>query len=232
MADHRYLVSSEVHEPKHISTSTSSDAGKVITPVSSGGSSELRQLSLSDLSDGSAVITEDSLLLSDTFNYQGWEMIEDGLITTPTILVGTTPTKVTIDDEGEDNNTNADYLPRSIRGVSNLWNRTTNRLEPVASGDTYNIRLNVTVTAVTSNPQFLTCQLDIGSTSSPSIVVAESSVAVGRTEPYVVSFAFPIFCLDTFVANGGQFFLSTHSNDLTIGARSLLITRTGSGSNI
>lgn len=43
MPEIRTLVSSEVHEPKHISNSTAADAGKVITPLS-GGTSELRSL--------------------------------------------------------------------------------------------------------------------------------------------------------------------------------------------
>jgi len=43
MPDHRILVSSETHEPKHITNSTSADAGKVITPLG-GGASELRSL--------------------------------------------------------------------------------------------------------------------------------------------------------------------------------------------
>jgi hypothetical protein len=43
MTDHRILVSSETHEPKHITNSTAADAGKVITP-SAGGASILRKL--------------------------------------------------------------------------------------------------------------------------------------------------------------------------------------------
>ena len=43
MPDHRILVSSETHEPKHITNSTGADAGKVITPLG-GGASELRAL--------------------------------------------------------------------------------------------------------------------------------------------------------------------------------------------
>lgn len=43
MPDIRTLVSSEIHEPKHISNTTSADAGKVITPLS-GGESVLRNL--------------------------------------------------------------------------------------------------------------------------------------------------------------------------------------------
>ncbi|QDP51655.1 MAG: hypothetical protein Tp1100MES1331091_23 [Prokaryotic dsDNA virus sp.] len=48
MAEHRTLLSTDVHEPKHITDSTSADAGKVITP-STGGSSELRYLTPSEV---------------------------------------------------------------------------------------------------------------------------------------------------------------------------------------
>jgi len=46
--EHTTLVSSEVHQPKHISDSTAADAGKVITPTS-GGESELRFLTPSEV---------------------------------------------------------------------------------------------------------------------------------------------------------------------------------------
>ena len=46
--EHRTMVSADVHEPKHISDSTASDAGKVITPLS-GGTSELRNLTPSEV---------------------------------------------------------------------------------------------------------------------------------------------------------------------------------------
>lgn len=48
MPDIRTLVSTEIHEPKHISDSTSADAGKVITPLNSG-ESELRKLTPSEV---------------------------------------------------------------------------------------------------------------------------------------------------------------------------------------
>lgn len=51
--DHTNLNTSQVHEPKHISATTSSDAGKVITP-SSSGESELRNLTPDEV----GVVTE------------------------------------------------------------------------------------------------------------------------------------------------------------------------------
>jgi len=51
MADveHSTIASANCHEPKHISTASTSDTGKVITPSSTtSGESELRQLNLDD----------------------------------------------------------------------------------------------------------------------------------------------------------------------------------------
>lgn len=56
MPDHRFALSAEVHEPKHITSTTTADAGKVITPsATTSGESELRYLSSADLSDGASL---------------------------------------------------------------------------------------------------------------------------------------------------------------------------------
>ena len=52
MTAHLSLGSSEVHEPKHITTSSTGDAGKVITPSSTtAGSSELRNIKQSEVTE-------------------------------------------------------------------------------------------------------------------------------------------------------------------------------------
>lgn len=230
--DHRFALSAEVHEPKHITNSNTADSGKVITPSSStAGTSELRYLSLSDLSDGSSAVSLGALLDNDIINYQGWEMIEDGLVTTPSIVVGTSDTKLTVDDEGQANNTNASYLPRVIRGTGNLWNRSTHRINPIAVGDTYDLRVNLTISAAAGTPAVLTCLLDTGSTTSPTIVVAEDFRSINKTAPFTMTFDFPVFCLNNFFTNGGQIFLKTDAGSVTVEDRSILLVRTGSGNN-
>ena len=37
----------------------------------------------------------------------------------------------------------------------------------------------------------------------------EANISVSKTAPFTLSVGFPIFCLSTFVANGGQIFLNT-----------------------
>ena len=65
MADlqHSTLTSSQVHEPKHITSASTGDAGKVITPSgTSAGTSELRNLLESEISSKKSFIY---LTLSD-----------------------------------------------------------------------------------------------------------------------------------------------------------------------
>lgn len=228
--DHRNLVSSEVHEPKHISDSTSSDAGKVITPLS-GGDSELRYLSSADLSDGGDLLTEAIAKNNDALNYQGWQSVVDARVTTSTITVDTNETKITIDNEGDAAHINSDYLPLAIRGTGNLWDTTNSKITPINEGDSYEVRLNATVDSFVGTPELITAKLDIGGLSAPTIVVGEKSESASKTAPYVVTFNLPIFCLNTFVTNGGQIFMRTKAGSVNIGERSIFIVRTSSGNN-
>lgn len=77
--DHRTLVSADVHEPKHISDSTSADAGKVITPLS-GGSSELRNLTPSEV--GVQFLYGEASLDSNTTSFSITAASDSSLYTT------------------------------------------------------------------------------------------------------------------------------------------------------
>tara|TARA_R110000824_G_scaffold42703_1_gene125439 strand:+ start:271 stop:1047 length:777 start_codon:yes stop_codon:yes gene_type:complete len=165
-----------------------------------------------------------SLSQLNPVDFAGWEHIVDGLITTPSLNITTADSLLTIDGAGSASNST--YLPRDIRGTSNLFNTTTNKIMPIALGDSYDMRLQVEIVTSASNPTRLDCLLDIGGGVSPTIVVADQGVALKAGVPHTVIFSFPIFCLGTFVANGGQFFLHTNTGSLTIGKRTLLLTRT------
>lgn len=230
MPDHRFAQSSEVHEPKHITGSTTADSGFVITPSSStNGTSELRQLSLSDLADGADTVTETTLENNDKFNYQGWENVEDALVTTPDIAVTSTPTLLTIDDEGVSNDTNRDYLPNILAIGESLWDVANSKITPAVEGDTYLIRLNLGLTNPMTSPTVLTVELDVGSGSGPTNVRSEKVHFIEKVMPYNISFTFPVFITDTFLANGGRFFLSTNAGSLDVTNRSIFISRLSSG---
>lgn len=72
MPEHSTIVHADTHEPKHITTSSTSDTGKIITPSgTSSGTSELRNLDRAELSDyfehyGQQIITANSTALSLT----------------------------------------------------------------------------------------------------------------------------------------------------------------------
>lgn len=232
MPDHRFALSSEVHEPKHITNSTTSDSGKVITPSSSvSNKSELRYLSLGDLSDGGNVLSLQDLVDNDAINYQGWENVEDGLITTPSIVVDTTYTQLTIDDEDQVNGTEAGHLPKSIRGLGNLWDTASSKITPIAEGDTYLVRIRLDIDASSGTPDTLTAVLDMGTLVSPTNIILEDTKNISKAAPYRLTFDFPIFCMATFKANGARIFLKTKAGTVTVGARSIFINRLGSGDN-
>lgn len=128
--------------------------------------------------------------------------------------IGTTDVKMTCDGAGS--STDTTHLPFEIRGSGNLWNTTTNKITPIHAGDSYDFRLDLPVTAKTGTPTRLTVKLDIGGGATPSTVIVERDINTSKTPPYNISIGFPIFCLTTFVTNGGQIFLSTDSGTITV----------------
>jgi len=169
-----------------------------------------------------------NILTSDRVLFAGWEFAVDGLIAIPTISVTTTETKLLIDSVG---GTSSDsYLPIAIRGVSNLWDSTNSCIVGIVEGDSFDMRIQLIIDNLAGNPTELTIILDIGGGATPSIIVAQDTKPVrGLTEPVI--FSFPIFTLGTFIANGGQIFLKSDTGTITIGGRSIFLSRTSSGAS-
>ena len=156
----------------------------------------------------------------------GWAHYTDSL-TTPTLALTTTFSKLTVDGTGGTSESN--YLPKEIRGVSELWDVATNKITPISVGDSYNLRLDLEITAKTGAVANLFIELDIGGGATPTIVIVDRILGIGKSAPFTLSISFPIFCLSTFVTNGGQIFLATDSGTATIGKRSIFIQRVSSG---
>lgn len=152
---------------------------------------------------------------------KGWGHYVDGASSSETIT--TTPTKLMIDGLGATNNTQ--YLPFEIRGTSQLWNTTTNKIIPISLGDSYDIRIDITIITKTLNPNTLDLVLDIGTDTTITNPVVTRSMSISKTPPFTLSIGFPIFCLSTFLANGGQIFLSTDTGSLEISTRNIMIKR-------
>ena len=144
-----------------------------------------------------------------------------------TQVFNTTPSKLIIDGVGS--TSTSDYLPLEIRGTSELWDVLNNKIRPIGIGDGYTLRLDLEITDKTGTPTELLFDLDIGSGTTPTIVVVERTIGTAKSPPYSISIGFPLFSLSTFKTNGGQIFLSTDTGTVTVTGRQISIHRISSG---
>lgn len=151
--------------------------------------------------------------------YHGWGYYVDSL-TTPTITIGTSYTQITIDALGSNI---TDYLPLEIRGTSQLWSD--NKITPIAVGDDYDGRFDITVTSKTGTPTLIELIIDISGSTPGTNVAFTGYIQAGGTIPYKQSIDLDYFSLSTFLANGGRLYAKTDSGSITIGRRNIKITR-------
>lgn len=140
---------------------------------------------------------------------------------------GVTAAKLSVNGGGA--TTELNYLPREIRGSGQLWDTATDKITPIRIGDSYNVRLVLPVTAKTGTPNLLEVDLDIGGAATPTIVITALDVVVTKSPPYTLTITIPIFCLATFLANGGQIFLFTDTGTLDITAPQIFIDMNTTG---
>ena len=167
-----------------------------------------------------------NITTSDRILFSGWEFDADDA-TTPLVLT-TTPQIVT--NNGLDASSNSDFIPQAIRGTGTLYDTSANIITPIIEGDTYALRVQVTIDSLSGNPNELRMALDIGGGASPTLIIAQDTKAIkGVSEPVI--FSFPIFVGATFITNGGQIFMNTDTGTATVGFRSILLSRTSSGAS-
>ena len=161
----------------------------------------------------------------ELYNVAGWANYSERANSNQVIT--TTESKMVIDGLGSESESG--YLPLEIRGVSELWDTTNKKITPIAIGDGYTMRLDLTISAKTGSPNGLDFILDIGGGATPSNIFIERVISTFKTTPYKVSVAFPFYTLATFKTNGGQIFLKTDTGTVTITTRELSIHRISSG---
>jgi hypothetical protein len=173
------------------------------------------------------VIGNSNIPNSDTLAPTGWGNYEDSVA--GTIAINTTPNKLTVDSLG--GNTDIVSLPEAmIDAGSTLWDSTSHKITPATLRDSYALRVQVELDSVSGNPLRLILDIDIGGAVSPTIVISSDSKSIrGGNFPQSYLFSLPFFCKETFVANGGQVFLSTDTGSAVVGARSVFIERISSG---
>ena len=150
---------------------------------------------------------------------QGWAFYTDDV--SADLVVTTSDTKLLINGLGS--NTNEDFLPE---GNTSIWDSSTSKMTPFVAGASYDVRIQLDVTALSANPTQINFKLDIGGGATPTIVIMEQTITLKNNVPQSIVISTPIFCLDTFVANGGQMFMSTNTGTLTIENRTILLVRT------
>jgi len=161
----------------------------------------------------------------ELYKVAGWGSYAQSVATAQTITA--TDSKLVIDGGGTESNSS--YLPLEIRGVSELWDTTNNKITPISIGDGYTMRIDFEITGKVGNPNGLDISLDIGGGATPTNVFIERVVSTLKATPYRVSVAFPFYSLSDFKTNGGQIFLKTDTGTLTITSRELSIHRISSG---
>lgn len=214
MADiqHVELPDSLLHEPKHIKIATTSDSGKVITPSSTtAGVSELRYLDVGDIANSGAS------------SWTGWAQYSEGVKITEGTglpLAASTRTKLTIDGTGT--TTNIGGMPG---GVVNLWDTINNKITPGGVDDAYDVRLAFTAKSATTGA-YLEIELDVG--GSLGVIAKDTRGFLKNTDQFF-QVNIPVFTGTTFLANGGEIWI-TSSAAATLWNPRILIIRTHKGS--
>jgi len=165
---------------------------------------------------------------TELYSVGGWAYYKDAGTTPATQTFTTTPAKLQID--GGHANSESGYLPREIRGSSELWDVVNDKILPINTGDAYDIRVELTIDSITASAAYLTLELDIGSGFSPSVVIYTHELIKPKTLPATVAYTFPIFCLSTFKSNGGQIFFHTDGGTMVCSDFAILIKRDYNGS--
>jgi hypothetical protein len=183
---HINMTSAQVHEPKHISTSLTSQSGMVITPSSStAGTSELRRLTAQDLDADNS---------SSFLTY--WGFYEDSAYTSgsPLAVTASTRTQVTID--GLKAGTNLSQMPVGV----DLWDTVTNKITPQNVGDLIVARISFKGDAGVAINAYVDIDLDIG--GAVGVIFEETKLLVKNNAENKFVMDWPMYVDSTSLANG------------------------------
>jgi len=157
--------------------------------------------------------------LSDlsTFNTLGWTAFADNA--TPQ-TIGNTYEEIIID--GIDGSI-TDYKP--LNAVGNLYDIANNKIQPETIGDAYIIRLSFSISAKTTNPNYLEIAIDISDNPTMDNIITTIDAPLYKNPPFEVNVTIPIYTLDTFVQNGGKIYAKTDTGSIDIIRREIFIQR-------
>lgn len=216
--EHSILTDPDVHEPKGISGASSgtvyvaNGAGSgVWTDPSIERATEHALYTGADLHEPKGVAAAaigkayyaDGAGSGTWANYTGWGQYQDTqrAVTTPTqTLTAGVRTKFICDGAF----LTSEYLPDDA--VAPLWNITTNKIQPIAAFDAYHLRMSFWAQNYSGATPYIEMALDIGG-GIGEIVWRDFSLIKGGSV-VKISAAFPVFTGATFLANGGEIYLT------------------------
>ena len=179
-------------------------AGDIYVADGAGGGSWVTAESM-----GSGVAPAGSTLVSDGAGslsfarYKGWGQWQDTDTT-----VGTPSQTLTAASRTLWNNDGGTLtIQKSPTDLVNpLWDVSTNKIQPIAAFDVYHLRVGFTVENYAGSTPYITIDLDIG---SPIGIITARDVSLRKGgSAQEISVAFPFFAGDTFLANGGEVYLT------------------------
>lgn len=216
---HKDIPEAQLHEPKGASTANAGDT-YIANGSGSGSWATADALGSGAALAGQILIADGSGGL-DFMRYQGWSQWEDSRTTvgTPTqTLTAGARTKL-INDGGT---LTIQKNPSDL--VSAMWNTTTNKHVPIAENDIYHIRLSFYAENYAGATPYIEVELDIGG-SVGVIMGRDMSLRKGGAAQFM-SLSFPVFSGSTYLANGGEFYLTYQgTGTCDIYKTSLLIVR-------
>lgn len=171
-----------------------------------------------------------NITTSDRIEPTGYGNYADSETAPPTQVFNGTPSLLLIDGSGA--NTDTTQLPKVIRGSTELWDTTTSSIIPITEGDSYNIRILLTLTGSSGNPTRMRFLFDVGGAGVPTNVNVESSFTLRPGQfPQNYSITVPVYDNGDLSANGGRFFVQADSGTITVSTREILIMRMSSGAH-
>lgn len=105
-----------------------------------------------------------------------------------------------------------------------LWDNVGNKIQPIAEFDTYNIRIDFKVENYSGSAPYLEIELDIGGAIG---VIASKTIRLLKSgAEQSILMALPVFAGSTFLANGGEIYVTyTGTGSCDVFDSSILIVR-------
>ena len=136
-------------------------------------------------------------------------------VATPQTFTDGARTKITVDGAGIGGNTAYDPF--------GYWDTATSKVAPDVIGACFIIRLNLTVEQLSAGNHEIIIDLDIGGSVGIISSTTQSSTVSGQVQKF--SFVFPVYALDTFKANGGEFYMTARGSNFEVSEAAVQIIR-------